>query len=46
MKHKVEPLFGWLFIAVVIVGLAAIFHVAMKPVPNRIHASKPISLTQ
>jgi hypothetical protein len=41
IKHKVEPLFGWLFVIVVVVVLGAVFHIATQPMPSRVHASKP-----
>jgi hypothetical protein len=43
MRHRTEPLFGWLFLLVVIAMLAAIFHVATQPVDgsgNRSHHAK------
>ncbi len=43
VRHRVERLFGWLFIMTVLVALAAVFHFATKPMPDRIHASKPTS---
>ncbi len=46
VKHKVEPFFGWLFIFAVVVALGAVLHFASKPMPNRVHASKPTSTSQ
>jgi hypothetical protein len=46
VRHIVERSFGWLFVAAVVVALAAVLHFATQPVPNRIHASKPAGITQ